>query len=702
MASLNLINSYRSVYPFRNLSSTAASGNAYRNELKAKNQKSEKYKEWADSHKDLDGEQKPSESLAIMLHDEKIQPVMRLFNQETKFMEELINVYKFYFNDVKPNLKQRTRTMHLALAYFTQTVMRWPCLQKSEIGIIAASAFLCASKFDEIDYNLPSIRKVRSEMMRSKHFIQYDTDFANNNFVSCEKEIWKRLNWNFNQLTSFDFFEWLTKIGIVFKSDKIKSTTSPAKQSQYSHQTSATSEYNKRALRANSDWRYEQSSNQRSSSHSREISNRRTNPLRNTSNSRNVYWKQMKRTSSRFATVRSSLANNQLFTKEKLYELCEYLLSLSLLIMELQSYSASKVASACIMTSRKIMKLEQIWPNKLRTITSYCEADLERISVILLKNYNTLWVGNSKIRVSETLGVQPVHYNYEVESKLELSSQKPKKVNTESGLEVSKTQISRQSSAVFIQPSPKTRITGGTLRHVYNSVNSWEKESSSKKSKQDSKLDSQITEKLNSSGKYSKRLTNFQNLALKQVRNNMRQGSTHSTSMLSSTNKSFEKKSYLYRKGNLDLSNTKQQESSLIRKFDMRHKSISSPKITELRMRYCKRSTEKSSKNLLPTSKNLQILSRKSNDSKPKFKFTQENELEEIIIPLNENRSKHRYQYREKGRGNLRIAVERKPSDISTGTGQSRSPKTTPFSQITNNVKGEWVYDKYKYEQPKK
>lgn len=109
---------------------------------------------------------------------------MRVFNPETNYLEEAINVYKFYFTEIKYTLKQRMQTLHLAMAYFTQTVMRCPCLQKSEIGIIAASAFLCASKFDEIDYSLPSIHTLRKEMNQSKYFIDYDKDFVQENFVS--------------------------------------------------------------------------------------------------------------------------------------------------------------------------------------------------------------------------------------------------------------------------------------------------------------------------------------------------------------------------------------------------------------------------------------------------------------------------------------------------------------------------------------
>jgi len=99
-----------------------------------------------------------SEEYNTMISDERCFPVMRINNQDTCFLEEIINVYNFYFDELKVSLKQRAKTLHLAMAYFTQTIMRCPCLQKAEIGIIAATSFLLASKFDEIDYHLPNIK----------------------------------------------------------------------------------------------------------------------------------------------------------------------------------------------------------------------------------------------------------------------------------------------------------------------------------------------------------------------------------------------------------------------------------------------------------------------------------------------------------------------------------------------------------------
>lgn len=157
---------------------------------------------------------------------------LRMYNPGTQYQSEILNVYKFYFEEIQYNLTQRKQTLYLAMAYFTQTIMRCPWLQKSEIGIIASSALLLASKFDEIDYSLPSIKKIKREMEKSQYFKNYDTDFAQWNFISCEKEICKRLNWNFNQTTPYHFFESLVNQGILKPKDKIGLTNSNDHMSQ--------------------------------------------------------------------------------------------------------------------------------------------------------------------------------------------------------------------------------------------------------------------------------------------------------------------------------------------------------------------------------------------------------------------------------------------------------------------------------------
>lgn len=51
-------------------------------------------------------------------------------------------------------------------------------------------------------------------MIKSKYLDNYDKDFVQTNFIACEREICKKLNWNFHQITPFHFFENLVNQGL--------------------------------------------------------------------------------------------------------------------------------------------------------------------------------------------------------------------------------------------------------------------------------------------------------------------------------------------------------------------------------------------------------------------------------------------------------------------------------------------------------
>jgi len=109
-----------------------------------------------------------------------------------------------------------------------------------------------------------------------------------------------------------------------------------------------TSDCRRRSNRANSVSKFDNYT-QRSSRDqcSRGFKYRETNPLRHSSISRNTYSKKGKRSSSRFGTVQNSARGSiKNFNKDKIIEISDYLIKLSLLILELQCYSASVVASA--------------------------------------------------------------------------------------------------------------------------------------------------------------------------------------------------------------------------------------------------------------------------------------------------------------------------------------------------------------------
>lgn len=130
-----------------------------------------------------------AEYLQHMMQDEANYMKLRVYKPEVRYYEEIGNVYRFIFEDGYYNLQQRTQTCHLAMAYFTQTIMRCPNLKKNEIGVISAAALMVASKFDELDYNLPPASYICKIMNNSKSVGHYDVAFNESDLILCEKNI---------------------------------------------------------------------------------------------------------------------------------------------------------------------------------------------------------------------------------------------------------------------------------------------------------------------------------------------------------------------------------------------------------------------------------------------------------------------------------------------------------------------------------
>ena len=142
------------------------------------------------------------------------------------------------------------------------------------------------TKFDEIDYNLPSIKKAIGYMKSSKYLKQYDVDFVHNNFISCEKEICKRLDWNFNQSTVFHFYSNLKNQGIVLKTDQVPLNTAQIDHKDYA-ESSQRANFEQKTMRASSACRYDNYVRSSQERYKKGYANRSTIPLRNSSNSRN-------------------------------------------------------------------------------------------------------------------------------------------------------------------------------------------------------------------------------------------------------------------------------------------------------------------------------------------------------------------------------------------------------------------------------
>ena len=165
-------------------------------------------------------------------------------------------------------------------------------------------------------------------------------------------------------------------------------------------------------------------------------------------------------------------------------------------------------------------------------------------------------------------------------------------------------------------------------------------------------------------------------------------------------NKSFEKASRMSQSrifgSKLSLADkniTKQSQ------FDSRHQSISSPKMDELRMKYWKRSTEKTKKQFsssIKTHKN-NIVSQKTVNYKNQAQENQTQFIEKIPAYEFDQNFTSKTRYLIKPTSECKLKIDRKESEVSTGVRTaSKSPASAPFSCISNNIKSEWAYDRQK------
>lgn len=95
-----------------------------------------------------------------------------------------------------------------------------------------------------------------------------------------------------------------------------------------------------------------------------------------------------------------------------LEKLSEYILELSLLIFELQNNSASMVASAWILSARKIMNVNPLWSRELEEMTNYSYKSLLKWANIILSNYNNLKLGSIVLSVEKSFQPQIIKYEH--------------------------------------------------------------------------------------------------------------------------------------------------------------------------------------------------------------------------------------------------------------------------------------------------
>lgn len=104
------------------------------------------------------------------------------------------------------------------MAYFTQALMRLSSLNHMDIDVLVAACLLIASKFDEIDYNLPSF----DYLQNSKRLNHFWSRISWNEYVQFEKFLIQSLEWNLNQLTPYHFLQALLSQGVVLSHERVK------------------------------------------------------------------------------------------------------------------------------------------------------------------------------------------------------------------------------------------------------------------------------------------------------------------------------------------------------------------------------------------------------------------------------------------------------------------------------------------------
>lgn len=157
-----------------------------------------------------------------MLMDERLHPQARIYNDHARFQIHIINVYKYFFTDCHQSIQQRYQTLHLAIGYFTQLIMKIHGLSFQTVEMLIPTCLLLASKLDEIDYNLPSFEYIAQHMKNSEHMNNYSLRFYKQDYIEVERFVLRNLNWNISQLTPYHFVQSLLSQGVVANHEKVK------------------------------------------------------------------------------------------------------------------------------------------------------------------------------------------------------------------------------------------------------------------------------------------------------------------------------------------------------------------------------------------------------------------------------------------------------------------------------------------------
>ena len=118
----------------------------------------------------------------------------------------------FEFGD---KLKQRNLTIHLAVTFADILLQDEKIFDKIKQETLICTCLLLASKFDEIDDNIPLIRDLQ-KVCAKQRVVGYEE------MLKAEQAVLFKLNWDLFKITPMHFLQNLLGQGVVFSNDRVQ------------------------------------------------------------------------------------------------------------------------------------------------------------------------------------------------------------------------------------------------------------------------------------------------------------------------------------------------------------------------------------------------------------------------------------------------------------------------------------------------
>ena len=135
-------------------------------------------------------------------------------HKNTKFSNLRKSIVEWIFH-LGDKLKQRSLTLQLAIVYIDKLFQKnQNILKESNKHLWGLTALYLASKYDELDENIPFIKDFRSASSKAK--------FTWTQVTKCEDSFVKLLEWNLMVVCPLNYTYALLTFGVVFTDDEVK------------------------------------------------------------------------------------------------------------------------------------------------------------------------------------------------------------------------------------------------------------------------------------------------------------------------------------------------------------------------------------------------------------------------------------------------------------------------------------------------